>query len=287
MRWFLMSSSILRGGNLVVTEPGIRDGVRQVLLPLWNSWQFFATYANTADGPGGPASGYEAQDSLQSDQVLDRYLVAKTREFLDEFQSAMDCVRHLGGVRPGEQPPRHADELVRPALASPLLGQLGGSHRPSTSSPRASRRCCARDRLAPPVRDEEIWKSLTGGRSVHLADYPDAQAFPADRDLVDAMDFTHPRRVLGQALPRCASAHDLARAPAAVGPGPRHGPRVGKEFSVDHRGRLNVKSVRVLGTADAREAGFSFERSPHRERPCGGPAPGQGRAAGDPRFEDG
>ena len=41
MRWFLMSSPILRGGNLVVTEQGIRDSVRQVLIPLWNSWSFF------------------------------------------------------------------------------------------------------------------------------------------------------------------------------------------------------------------------------------------------------
>ena len=33
MRWFLMSSPILRGGNLIVTEQGIREGVRQALLP--------------------------------------------------------------------------------------------------------------------------------------------------------------------------------------------------------------------------------------------------------------
>ena len=37
MRWFLMASPILRGGNLVVTEQGIRDAVRQAILPLWNS----------------------------------------------------------------------------------------------------------------------------------------------------------------------------------------------------------------------------------------------------------
>ncbi|HEX6760486.1 MAG TPA: class I tRNA ligase family protein [Propionibacteriaceae bacterium] len=42
MRWFLMSSPILRGGNLIVTEQGIRDGVRQVLIPLWNAWYFFS-----------------------------------------------------------------------------------------------------------------------------------------------------------------------------------------------------------------------------------------------------
>ncbi len=55
MRWFLMSSSVLRGGNLIVTEEGIRAGVREFLLPLWNAWYFFATYAN-ASGDGG----YEA-----------------------------------------------------------------------------------------------------------------------------------------------------------------------------------------------------------------------------------
>ena len=49
MRWFLMSSPILRGGNLVVTEQGIRDSVRQVLIPLWNSWYFFSLYANAPD----------------------------------------------------------------------------------------------------------------------------------------------------------------------------------------------------------------------------------------------
>ncbi|HZS21208.1 MAG TPA: isoleucine--tRNA ligase, partial [Pseudonocardiaceae bacterium] len=48
MRWFLMSSPILRGGNLVVTEQGIREAVRQALLPLWNSWYFLTLYANAA-----------------------------------------------------------------------------------------------------------------------------------------------------------------------------------------------------------------------------------------------
>jgi isoleucyl-tRNA synthetase len=35
-----------------VTEEGIRDTVRHVLLPLWNVWYFFSLYAN--------AEGYEA-----------------------------------------------------------------------------------------------------------------------------------------------------------------------------------------------------------------------------------
>ena len=41
MRWMLMSSPVLRGGDMPVTETAIRDAVRQVLLPLWNVWYFF------------------------------------------------------------------------------------------------------------------------------------------------------------------------------------------------------------------------------------------------------
>ena len=52
MRWSLLSSSILRGNDATVTETGIRDTVRQVLLPLWNSWYFLALYANAADHRG-------------------------------------------------------------------------------------------------------------------------------------------------------------------------------------------------------------------------------------------
>src|SRR5690606_13237325 len=58
MRWFLMSSSVIRGGNLVVTEEGIRESVRQFLLPLWSSYYFFCLYANASTGL---STGYEAR----------------------------------------------------------------------------------------------------------------------------------------------------------------------------------------------------------------------------------
>ena len=64
MRWFLMSSPILRGGNLVVTEQGIRDGVRQVLIPLWNTWYFFSLYANAFGTPTATGLRGEVVDRL-------------------------------------------------------------------------------------------------------------------------------------------------------------------------------------------------------------------------------
>jgi isoleucyl-tRNA synthetase len=41
--------------------------------------------------------------------------------------------------------------------------------------------------LAPMVT-EQVWRGLTGGRSVHLENWPDSSKVPADRVLVDAMD---------------------------------------------------------------------------------------------------
>jgi isoleucyl-tRNA synthetase len=84
MRWFLMSSSVIRGGNLVVTEQAIRESTRQFLLPLWNTWYFFTLYAN--------AAGYEAQPRTDSTDVLDRYLLAKTAGMLDDVTARLDAL---------------------------------------------------------------------------------------------------------------------------------------------------------------------------------------------------
>ena len=52
MRWFLMSSSILRGSDLIVTEGGIHEGVRQAILTLWRTYYFLELYANAEDLEG-------------------------------------------------------------------------------------------------------------------------------------------------------------------------------------------------------------------------------------------
>ena len=75
MRWYLLSSSILRGADFSVTEAGIRDTVRQTILPLWNSWYFLSLYAN--------AGGIRGTFDTSSPNVLDRYIVAKARSMVD------------------------------------------------------------------------------------------------------------------------------------------------------------------------------------------------------------
>ena len=91
MRWFLMASPILRGGNLVVTEQGIREGVRQALLPLWNSYYFFALYAN--------AENYPASARTDSASVLDRYILAKTKTAVAEIGEQLDVYGVAGACQ--------------------------------------------------------------------------------------------------------------------------------------------------------------------------------------------
>ncbi len=172
-----MSSPVLRGGDMPVTETVIRDSVRQVLLPLWNVYYFFTLYAN--------ADGYEAKRRTNSPHLLDRYVLAKTRELveqttatLDDYEISVACA----AVR------SYLDALtnwyVRRSRDRFWAGDHDAFDTLYTVLETVSRVLAP---LAPMVA-EEIWRGVTGGRSVHLTDWPDAAAFPDDHELVASMD---------------------------------------------------------------------------------------------------
>lgn len=187
VRWSLMSSPVLRGGNLVVAEENIRDGVRQVLLPLWSTWYFFTLYAGAARG----GAGYEAVPldaaRVAGLPVLDRYLLARTHDLvervtahLDEFDVAAAC----------EDVREHLDVLTNWYVRTQrdrFWAEDDDAFDTLFTALEALTRVMAP--LAPMVV-EEVWRGMTGGRSVHLADWPVAGegALVADPALVAAMD---------------------------------------------------------------------------------------------------
>jgi isoleucyl-tRNA synthetase len=177
MRWMLMSSPVLRGGDMPVTETAIRDSVRQVLLPLWNVWYFFSLYAN--------ASGHEATFRTDSRDLLDRYLLAKTNELVLGVQKQMDEYDISGAAATVRS---FLDALtnwyVRRSRDRFWAGDVDAF---DTLATVLETLCRVVAPLAP-LTAEEIWRGLTGGRSVHLTDWPDAAAFPADHRLVASMD---------------------------------------------------------------------------------------------------
>jgi isoleucyl-tRNA synthetase len=249
MRWFLMASPILRGGNLIVTEQGIREGVRQVLLPLWNAYSFLALYA--------PKVGTWRTDSPH---VLDRYILAKLAALRDDLTESLDVCDVYGAcdqlrqftealtnwyvrrsrTRFWDEDPDAIDTLhtvleVTARLAAPLL----------------------------PLVTEVIWRGVTGDRSVHLTDWPGPQDVPADPALVAAMDQVRDVASAGSSLRKAGKLRvrlPLPKLTVAV-----ENPEALRPFTDLVADELNVKAVELTGdiasygrfdlTVNAREAG--------------------------------
>ena len=177
MRWFLMSSTILRGGNLSVTEQGIREGVRQALLPLWNSYYFFSLYAN--------ASNYQASPSYGSQDLLDRYILAKTHELIVAVQADLDQFdSYQASAKVREFAEVLTNWYIRRSRDRFWAGDKDAFDTLYTVLEATLRV------VAPllPIISEEMWRGLTGDRSVHLESWPEAEEFPLDVELVRDMD---------------------------------------------------------------------------------------------------
>ncbi|MEO9222915.1 MAG: isoleucine--tRNA ligase, partial [Mycobacteriaceae bacterium] len=174
MRWFLMASPILRGGNLIVTEQGIREGVRQALLPLWNSWSFLQLYA---EQPGTWRT--------DSPHVLDRYVLAKLAACHQVMTAALDANDIAGAC----DELRHFCDALTNWYVRRSRSRFWAADADAIDTLHTVLEVTCR-LAAPllPLISEVIWRGLTGERSVHLTDWPLADELPADAELVAAMD---------------------------------------------------------------------------------------------------
>jgi isoleucyl-tRNA synthetase len=177
MRWFLMASPILRGGNLVVTEQGIREGVRQAVLPLWNTWYFLSLYAT--------AAGRTGAFRTDSTHVLDRYVLARTAALVEDVTAAMDVYDIAGAC---ERVRDHAEALTNWYVRR-SRDRFWDGDADAVDTLHTVLEVTARV-AAPllPLTMERLWQGLTGGRSVHLADWPSADLLPRDDALVATME---------------------------------------------------------------------------------------------------
>ncbi len=180
MRWHLLSSSILRGGDGMVTEEGMRDTVRHVLLPLWNSWYFLTLYAN--------AAGHQGVTRTDSTNVLDRYVLAKTRELVVDMTDTLDGFDLFGACQVVRD---YLDVLTNWYVRRSRDRFWEGDH--DAIDTLHTVLSVLTQVAAPllPLVAEEIHSGLHGtgqAESVHLTAWPTADALPADADLVDTMD---------------------------------------------------------------------------------------------------
>ncbi|WP_341394881.1 isoleucine--tRNA ligase [Arthrobacter sp. G119Y2] len=250
MRWFLMASPILRGGNLVVTEQAIREAVRQVILPLWNVWHFFTLYTNAANG----GNGYEAKPRYESGEPLDNYMLAATGDLVRTMTSQLD---NYDVSEACETLRQYMDTLTNWYIRRSRNRFFDEDTQAFDVLYTCLETVCRVAAPLLPLISEEIWRGLTGGRSVHLTDWPDASLFPEDEALVDRMDRTRRIASVGSSLRKAANLR--VRLPLSemtvVAPDAQ---ALQGQFAAIIADELNLKSVRLMEAADADPAEFGI-----------------------------
>lgn len=182
LRWYLISSPVLRGGDLLIDKKGkgISEVVRTVLNPIWNSYYFFTLYANTDNIKG--------QLIKDSPYVIDRYILSKLSVLVESVDS------HLSNYELTE-----ATDAVIKFIDALNNWYIRRSRERFWKSEKDDDKTQAYNTLytvlvtltkviAPllPLISEEIFQGLTEKESVHLEDFP--TPFGADRALIEAMD---------------------------------------------------------------------------------------------------
>lgn len=195
LRWHLMSSPILRGGDLrIATDASdFTEVIRLVLNPIWNAYSFFTMYAN--------ADGYTAQRRTDATGQLDRYVLAKTAALVESMTRRMDSY-DIAGACAEVQSFLEALNNWYIRRSRERFWAPGDAAADSTSGDAHD----AFDTLftvlttltrvvAPllPLVAEELHLGLCGAGddgtdSVHLLDWPGRDELPADPQLVADMD---------------------------------------------------------------------------------------------------
>ncbi len=240
LRWFLCSSSVLRGGDLSIDREGkaIGESIRLVINPIWNAYYFFTLYANR--------DGVTAQRRTDQRSVLDRYVLAKTRQLVERATKALDAYDVPGACeevrgyldalnnwyirRSRERAWRTVDDPDKHDFYDTLYTVLEALTR--VAAPLL------------PLITEEVYTGLTGAKSVHLADWPRAEDFPRDDALVAAMDRV--REVCSAALSLREEHRHRVRLPLARLVIAGRDARVLAPYKDLVRDEVNVKSVDLL-----------------------------------------
>jgi isoleucyl-tRNA synthetase len=85
MRLFLIDSAVMKGEDLRFSETGVKEMVKNVIIPLWNAYSFFITYANI-DGitagtpPAKPAS------------LLDRWILSEAEHMVQDVTAQLELL---------------------------------------------------------------------------------------------------------------------------------------------------------------------------------------------------
>ena len=202
LRLFLMNSAVVRAGGIRYSDEGVREVLKDVMLPLWNAYSFYVTYANIdeirpSSVPGNPAA------------LLDRWLLSEIGLLISRVAGhldAYDIQRAIGPIldfidmlnnwyirrsrrrfwKSNEGDTVDADKQEAYATLRAALISLAKIAAPFV-----------------PFVTEEIYKNLrdeADPESVHLCDWPKLSDFAIDEALEMRMNIARRAVSLGRSL---------------------------------------------------------------------------------------
>ena len=201
LRLFLMHSAAVKADDLKYTDDGVRDILKGILIPLWNSYSFFVTYANIDNIT---PTGHAFDENLPVNP-LDRWLLSITQKLKSDVSVALDNYDLSGAIDPIIS---YIDQLNN--------WYIRRSRRRFWKSENDSDKTEAYEALyialktfsqvaAPfiPFITESMWQNLRNDEdpiSVHLSDYPMAEENKRDFALEFKMDTVQKAVSMGRSL---------------------------------------------------------------------------------------
>jgi len=194
LRLYLLSSPIMTGEDMNISEEEYRNQVKLFLLPLQNTYRFFVTYANL-DGWSKDAYVEERK------AVIDTWIISRLNNLIKEVTKYMDEYNSVKAI-----------EALKYFLVNDFSGwyirrirdRVGvtvddGNDKDSAYTTMYDCLVQFSRLLAPiaPFYSEEIYKNLTKDESVHLSNWPTATDSLIDENLENEMDIA--RKVVEQA----------------------------------------------------------------------------------------
>ena len=172
VRLFILGSGFMKAEPVSIDMAGkvFSDATKTILTPLWNAYHFFTLYAN--------AGNIVATDNFNTDNVLDKYIIAELNELIRVVAAALDEYKPDVAIK---EFVRFLDVLnnwyIRRSRArfwDEDVDAFNTLHRVLTTVCKC---------LAPfaPFISEYVYKNLTGAESVHL------ESFPVATDTDDAI----------------------------------------------------------------------------------------------------
>ncbi|AEF84375.1 isoleucine--tRNA ligase [Treponema primitia ZAS-2] len=181
LRLFLIHSAVVKADDLRYSDEGVRDVMKSILIPLWNAYSFYVTYANIdkADPAGAPEN---------PSNPLDKWILSAAESLTEKVGAALDAYDLSRAVDP-------ILEFIDLLNNWYIRRSRRRFWRSENDSDKAEAYSALYDVLktlitvaAPfmPFTTDAIWQNLRRegeSESVHLADYPLARESRRDRDL--------------------------------------------------------------------------------------------------------